>query len=364
MTRLGDHLAQLIAAEGPLSVAEFMRTALTARGLGYYMSGDPFGAGGDFITAPEISQVFGEIIGAWCVAVWEQLGSPSRFSLVELGPGRGTLLRDALRAACVRPAFLEAADVGLVEISPSLREKQRESLKDARVRSLSWFDQFETQAGQPLIVVANEFFDALPIRQFVATRQGWRERCVGVAGGAFAFVQSPAVSPRGLIPSAIERAAEGAVFEFSPVRDGLATMIGERLASDGGAALTIDYGFAGPAVGDTLQAMRAHKFESVLADPGHADVTSHVDFTALATGFANGGADVYGPLEQATLLERLGGRERMAALAARATSAQRQALEEGFARLTEADQMGSLFKALVAASPELLPPGFAPHERR
>src|SRR5262249_27176304 len=157
---------QLIANQGPLSIAEFMRSALTAPELGYYMRGEPFGARGDFTTAPEISQMFGELIGAWAVAVWEQLGSPARFSLIELGPGRGTLMRDALRAARVRPAFGAAAEVTLVEISPSLRERQRDALKDAAVRSTSWRDEFEAPAEQPSIVIANEFFDALPLRQF------------------------------------------------------------------------------------------------------------------------------------------------------------------------------------------------------
>ena len=336
MTRVREHLASLIAAEGPISIAEFMRTALAA----YYAKGDPFGADGDFITAPEISQVFGELIGAWSVAVWEQMGSPSRFSLIELGPGRGTLMRDALRAARVRPAFIEAADVNLVEISPSLRETQRGMLRDTRVRSLGWLNEFEARAGQPLIVIANEFFDALPIRQFVATAQGWRERCVGLAGEVLVFALSPSPISHEAMPALLANAKEGAVVEVAPARDVLAATIGEPLAKEGGAALVVDYGFSGPAVGDTLQAMRGHKFEAVLADPGHADVTSHVDFTALATGFAKGGASVYGPLEQGAFLEGLGGRERVAALAARATPAQREVLEAGYARLTQAEQMG------------------------
>jgi NADH dehydrogenase [ubiquinone] 1 alpha subcomplex assembly factor 7 len=354
MTRLRDHLVSLIAAEGPLSIASFMQAALAD----YYAHRDPFGARGDFITAPEISQVFGELIGAWCVAIWEQLGSPSRFSLIELGPGRGTLMRDAFRAARVRPAFLEAADVALVEISPTLREMQRIALKDMRVRSLAWVEQFEATAGQPVIVVANEFFDALPIHQFVATKEGWRERCVGLQCDAFVFALAPSPIAREFVPTALRDAAEGAVIELAPARDGLAATIAERIATERGAALIIDYGFAGPAIGDTLQAMRGHEFASVLADPGHADVTAHVDFTALTTGFVKGGGYVYGPIGQGAFLERLGARERTAALAARAIPAQRQVLESGLIRLTARDQMGSLFKALAVASPDLQPPGF------
>ncbi len=367
MMPVRDHLAHLIAAEGPLSIAEFMRTALTAQGLGYYMRGEPFGAAGDFVTAPEISQIFGELIGLWCVATWEALGAPSQISLIELGPGRGTMMSDALRAAGVRPAFLEAAQVTLVEISPVLRERQREALKGARVGGLAWAGGFDDAlpADRALILVANEFFDALPVRQYVATDRGWRERLVEFASdGAFAFALSPDPVPQELIPRAVEDAAPGAVFEFAASRNALATRVAECLVRNRGAALVIDYGFSGPAVGDTLQALKAHDFVPVLDDPGHADLTTHVDFDALATGFAEGGAEVYGPLEQSVFLQRLGARERLEALASRATAKRREALEAGFARLTEPAQMGSLFKTLVAASPGLLPPGFAQHERR
>jgi len=367
MMSVRDHLAHLIAAEGPLSIAEFMRTALTAPGLGYYMRGDPFGAEGDFVTAPDISQIFGELIGLWSVATWAALGAPPRFSLVELGPGRGTLMSDALRAARVRPAFLEAANVALIEIGPALRARQRQTLKDARVGSLAWFETVDEAlvADRPLILVANEFFDALPVRQFVATDRGWCERCVGLAGdGTFAFARSLAPIPDDLIPRAICAAPQGSVFEFAPARNALAKDIAEHLARRRGAALVIDYGFSGPGVGDTLQAVKAHGFVPVLDDPGHADLTTHVDFDALATGFAAGGADVYGPLEQSAFLQRLGARERTDALAAGATGVGRAVVEAGFARLTEPAQMGSLFKTLVAASPGLPPPGFVPHERR
>ncbi len=366
MTRLRDHLVQLIQANGPLSIADFMRLALSAPDFGYYTRGDPLGASGDFTTAPEISQIFGELIGLWSVAVWEALGSPARFSLIELGPGRGTLMSDALRAANVRPAFLEAAEVVLIEISAALRERQRAALKDVRVRGLRWTEQFEeVGAGQPMVLLANEFFDALPVRQFVATARGWRERCVGLsAEGGFSFVLSSDPVSDGMIPLGVASVGDGAVVEIAPLRNALAAMIAERLKTDGGAALIIDYGFAGPAVGDTLQAMKAHRFVPVLEEPGHADLTSHVDFAALAAGFAAGGADVYGALEQSAFLQRLGARERVEALSSRATREDRGSLEAGLARLTEREQMGSLFKTLVATSPGLLPPGFASHERR
>ena len=366
MTRLRDHLIQVIKADGPLSIAEFMRLALITPDVGYYTRGDPLGAGGDFTTAPEISQIFGELIGLWGVATWEALGSPAKFSLVELGPGRGTLMSDALRAARIRPAFLEAAEVVLVEISATLRERQRAALKDVRLRDLKWVERFEEAgAGQPMMLFANEFFDALPACQFVAAARGWRERCVGLsAEGDLAFALSPDIAPEGMIPFGVASVYDGAVVEIAPLRNALATTIAARLNTQGGAALTIDYGFAGPAVGDTLQAMKAHRYVPVLDEPGHADLTAHVDFAALAAGFAAGGADVYGALEQSAFLQRLGARERVEALSARATREGRASLEAGLARLTEREQMGSLFKTLVATSPGLLPPGFASHERR
>jgi SAM-dependent MidA family methyltransferase len=237
-------------------------------------------------------------------------------------------------------------------------------LRELDVRSVSWFDQFEAPAGQPLIVVANEFFDALPIHQYVATKEGWRERRVGLdADNQLTFVRGPVPLPKASFPLATELCGEGVVFEFAPARNSLAARIGYEIAANGGAALIIDYGFSGPALGDTLQAMKAHAYVPVLDEPGHADVTSHVDFTALATGFAAKGADIYGPLEQGAFIERLGGRERTAVLAARATPAQREALERGLARLTATEQMGSLFKVLAIASRGVLPPGFSPHER-
>ena len=366
MTRLRDHLVQLIQANGPLGIADFMRLALSAPDVGYYNRGDPLGAGGDFTTAPEISQIFGELIGLWGVAIWEALGSPAKFSLVELGPGRGTLMSDALRAARIRPAFLEAAEVVLVEISATLRERQRAALKDVRLRDLKWVERFEELgAGQPIVLIANEFFDALPVRQFVATARGWRERCVALsAEGALTFAPSPETAPEGMIPFDVASVHDGAVVELAPLRNALAATIAARLKADGGAALIIDYGFAGPAVGDTLQAMKAHRFVPVLDEPGHADLTAHVDFAALAAGFAAGGADVYGALEQSAFLQRLGARERVETLSSRATIEDRASLEAGLARLTGPEQMGSLFKTLVATSPGLLPPGFALHERR
>jgi NADH dehydrogenase [ubiquinone] 1 alpha subcomplex assembly factor 7 len=360
MTDLAQHLKNLIRADGPISIATFMSLALTGRGDSYYRRSDPFGAAGDFITAPEISQIFGELIGLWCVDLWRQLGSPGSISLVELGPGRGTMMRDALRAARVAPSFLGAVSVTLIEVSESLRAMQKEAVGAGSV-PIQWRDRFEDlKATGPVIVLANEFLDALPVRQFVRTERGWTERCVGLgADDRLVFGLSPGVHAR-LIPATLREAAPGAIAEISPARTGVARAVGERIAGSGGAALFIDYGYAGPALGDTLQAVRGHAFADALAEPGSADLTAHVDFGALAVALAEGGAHVSPLATQGEFLNRLGAAARVATLKSSATPAQAAELDAAYQRLTGALAMGSLFKVLAAASPAALQPaGFA-----
>ncbi len=355
MSDVAQHVKDLIRANGPISVAEFMRIVLTARDDSYYRRADPLGARGDFITAPEISQIFGELIGLWCVDVWQKLGAPKAITLVELGPGRGTLMKDALRAARVAPAFLGAVSVAMVEVSEALRRLQQDALRDAPVAT-HWLDRFEDlDARGPLFVVANEFFDALPIRQWVRAPAGWSERCLGLRGDALVFGAAGTVN-EGVIADAVREAPVGSIVETSPARSAVAGMIGEQIARHGGAALTIDYGFAGPAAGDTLQAMKAHGFVDVLAEPGQADVTSHVDFSALADAFAEAGAGVTALATQGAFLNRLGARERIAALKRSATPPQAAALDAAYARLTGEASMGSLFKVLCAYAPAALEP--------
>jgi NADH dehydrogenase [ubiquinone] 1 alpha subcomplex assembly factor 7 len=359
MSDVAQHLKDLIRADGPISVAEFMRVVLTARDDSYYRRADPLGSRGDFITAPEISQIFGELIGLWCVDTWQRLGAPKAFTLVELGPGRGTLMKDALRAARVAPAFMGAVSVAMVEVSEALRRLQQDALRDAPV-AVHWLDRFEDlDVRGPLIVVANEFFDALPIRQWVRGSAGWSERCVGLRGDALVFGASGTIDDR-LIAESVRQAPAGSIFETSPARTAVARMIGERIARDGGAALVVDYGFAGPAAGDTLQALKAHAYVDVLAELGHADVTSHVDFAALGDAFTESGAFVSPLAGQGDFLNRLGARERVAALKRSATAAQGAALDAAYARLTGDKAMGSLFKVLCAYAPATLEPvGFS-----
>ncbi len=367
---LAHHLARRILLDGPLSVAAFMAEALGHPRFGYYMRQDPFGVSGDFTTAPEISQMFGELVGLWCVDTWARLGGPAPFHLVELGPGRGTLMQDALRAASVVPAFRAAAQVHLVETSPTLRARQRQTLGDLPV---TWHDRLEDVPEGPTLIIANEFFDALPIRQVQKTNHGWFERLVDIDPDSrstndpprFRFVlEAFGSSGARLIPASLRDAPEGSVVEVSPASQAVARLIGERLAAHPGAALVIDYGYAhGPAVGDTLQALRKHAYAPVLESPGEADLTAHVDFAAIAAaareGGSQGGADSFGPVDQGEWLVRLGIQPRAAALKRNATPKQAADIDSALNRLIANDQMGTLFKVLALASPGLgNPAGF------
>ncbi len=364
MTRtLKDEIAALIAAEGPLPVSRYMALALGHPTLGYYITRDPFGTKGDFITAPEISQMFGELIGLWAVAQWQAMGAPPRFHLVELGPGRGTLMADALRAARLLPAFGAAAEVHLVETSPVLRAAQNKALETAGP-PLSWHDRVEDVPDGPLIVIANEFFDALPIDQFLRTKGVWHERRVGLdAAGNLVFGLHPAPAPHiGTLAAANGPAPEGAVFER--METGPARALASRLARSGGAALVVDYGHAG-GFGDTLQALRAHRFVDPLDAPGTADLTAHVDFSALGRLAHQAGARAFGPLTQGAFLQRLGLLQRAAGLKANADAATRAAIDAAAARLAgeEEGQMGRLFKVMVLTHESIgAPVAFDPAE--
>ncbi|UFN51410.1 SAM-dependent methyltransferase [Roseomonas sp. OT10] len=314
----------------------------------YYAAGDPFGRGGDFTTAPEISQAFGECLGLWAAVCWQQMGAPARVVLAELGPGRGTLMADALRAVReMVPGFAAAARLHLVETSPRLRAMQAGRLPHA-----TWLDRPEELPDGPLILVANEFLDALPIRQFVGQGGGWAERWV--REGAFLLRPAPDVPAdiRALPPR------DGAVREASEPARALAGWLGARLVRSPGVALFIDYGPAGGGEGDSLQAVRAHAPVDPLADPGRADLTAHVDFAAFGAAGRAAGAAVHGPLPQGVFLRRLGLTQRAAMLAA-ANPRQAPAQLAAAQRLTAQEAMGHLFKAMALASPTLpAPPGF------
>jgi NADH dehydrogenase [ubiquinone] 1 alpha subcomplex assembly factor 7 len=352
-------LEQILAAEirraGPLPVARFMTLALHHPIHGYYRTQAPIGAAGDFVTAPELSQAFGEVLGAWLARAWLDLGAPAPFRLVELGPGRGTLIADVLRATRSVPGFGSGLRLHLVEIGDRLRALQAERLAGI---DASWHDAFAEVPPGPLLLLANEFFDALPVHQLVATGSGWVERRVALAGDcrlAFDLAEGSAPFDLGLPP-----APAGAVAEISPARAELAQAIGRRLAAEGGVALIVDYGaWAEQPSGDTLQATRNHAPCDPLAAPGMADLTTHVDFRALAEAAAAGGAAVYGPVPQGAFLAGLGIHLRTAKLLERATPEQRRELRAALFRLTDASAMGELFKVLVLAHPAApAPPGF------
>ena len=349
MSDLAAMLHQRIARDGPIGVDAFMAEALGHAEFGYYMHRDPFGRRGDFVTAPETSQMFGELLGLWCLDAWQRAGAPERALLVELGPGRGTLMADALRAMAVVPAARDAFSVHLVETSPHLRHRQRATLAD---RQVAWHDHLDDiEGGVPAFVIANEFFDALPVRQFVATASGWRERLIATDGAAFVPVLADGDTAIDLPPLA----PVGRVVEVSPVRRATMLSLATRLVSDGGAALIID--FAGN--GDTLQAVRGHRHAERFACPGHADLAAAVDFKALCEAAAAAGAPCFGPVDQGTFLKRLGIKARAAALSEAADDAQRSHIASGLARLTGDDAMGHLYKVLaVGRDNDVEPAGF------
>ncbi len=364
MGGLGDHLRRRIALDGPLTVAQYMADVLGHPEHGYYMNRDPLGAGGDFVTAPEVSQMFGELIGLWCAVAWRAMGEPGAVTLVELGPGRGTLITDILRAARPVPGFLDALGVHLVETSPALSALQRQALAAAEPDlEATWHQDMSGIPEGPLLLIANEFFDALPIRQYQRTGEGWSERMVDHdrEGGGFRFVLqplpgTPLLAHPALAHPALASAPAGSVVEVCPAAIGLAHSIGERLAGGGGAALIVDYGHTESAIGDTLQAVRDHAYHHVLEDPGTADLTAHVDFQALARAAAEGGAHAFDAVPQGEFLGRLGIAERAEALLAKATPDQAEAITAALHRLTDGDEMGTLFKVLALTHPDLPPP--------
>ena len=360
---LEKEIRRRIAAAGPMPVGEYMALCLADSEHGYYTTRDPLGARGDFITAPEISQMFGELIGLWMAAVWKQMGEPENVRLVELGPGRGTMMRDALRAAKVMPNFLAAAVLHLVEISPALETQQERTLEQLSM-PMFWHPTLDDVPRGPSIIVANEFFDALPINQAVKSGREWHERRIKVdANGNLAFTIAPEPLPHfdRLLPPELRAATEGTIFEWRA--DTVAMEIGRRVARDGGAALVIDYGHGESGAGETLQAVGQHAFANPLSAPGSVDLTAHVDFQALARAAEAMGVIGFGPVEQSQLLRRLGIETRAAALKAKATGAAAADVDQALERLIGRSRtgMGSLFKAAAFAHPSVgVPPGFAP----
>ncbi len=357
MTTLLDEIKALIAEEGPITIERYMELALTHPDFGYYMNRDPFGATGDFTTSPEISQMFGELIGLWAAEVWSSMGSPRPVHLIELGPGRGTLMSDALRAARIEPEFRAALDVWLMETSPTLAAMQHELLLDCGV-AVAWAQSLKEIPAGPAIVIGNEFLDALPVRQFVRVSGEWRERVVRLNDqGGLAYDLGPTE------PYIRTNAPNGCVLEVNPAGHRFMFELGARLVNQGGAALLIDYGHSVTGLGDTLQALRAHRYVDPLAAPGDCDLTAHVDFAAMARSASATGAAVYGPIDQGDFLRAIGIDLRTKALVDRAGPERAEELQQARNRLVgkAKGEMGALFKAMAVAGRKLPPPpGFQP----
>ncbi|MGQ0444305.1 MAG: class I SAM-dependent methyltransferase [Beijerinckiaceae bacterium] len=360
MNPLENLIRETIAENGPISIETYMSLALTHPVHGYYAAKMPLGESGDFTTAPEISQMFGELIGLWCIAVWRAMGEPRPVLLAELGPGRGSLVADALRAARIAPDFLGALELNLVETSEVLRQCQRVALKGSRVAA-RWRNSVEELSSGPAIIVANEFFDCLPVRHFVRGPDGWHERLVGLDGeGRLCFGLAPDAEPGLAAPG-----ESGRVYEAGVAAARLMTQLAARIAGQGGALLVVDYGYDTQGRGETLQAVKRHRFANPLRDPGEADLTAHVDFRGLSRAARAAGAEVHGPVPQGEWLARLGIHERAATLRRHADERQRAAIDSALLRLAgngvadSGADMARLFKVLAVTAPGLAaPPGF------
>lgn len=365
MTPLEKILIEKIAAHGPLNIEAFMSLALGHPERGYYITRDPLGRGGDFTTAPEISQMFGELIGLWCADLWMQIGRPAKFILAEAGPGRGTLMADLMRAGRSVPGFIEAAEIHLIETSPALREKQAKALEGFKLRFHDTLDGLKTPQG-PVILIANELLDALPVRQFAWIGTAWKERAVGFTEGAgfrYVWIEPPPDATNALP----QNPQEGEIYETGAVRDAF-VKDAAALTKQGGAALFIDYGHTKSAPGDTLQAVRDHRFHNALEMIGEADLTAHVDFETAARAARDGGAHVFGPVTQGRFLLALGLSERTQALINAVSARLRdgpeaqnavQDIKSAALRLSGPAGMGQLFKVLcVSHDKTLRPSGF------
>jgi NADH dehydrogenase [ubiquinone] 1 alpha subcomplex assembly factor 7 len=347
-------IKKLIKSSGPMPVWRYMQLCLTHPEHGYYLSRDPLGREGDFTTAPEVSQMFGELLGLWAASVWKAIGSPPVLRLVELGPGRGTMMADALRALRVLPPLHQSLSIHLVEINAVLRDKQEETLFG--VRNITWHDSIDEVPEGPAIILANEYFDVLPIHQAVRRENGWHERVVELDDtGKLIFGAAPEPIPRFevLLPPLVRAAPVGAVFEWRP--DLEIMKLATRVRDQDGAALIIDYGHLRSDAGDTFQAVARHSFTDPLSAPGQADVTAHVDFQALARAAEDLGARVHGPVTQGEFLKRLGIETRAVTLMAKATHEVSEDISGALKRLTDSGRggMGGMFKVLGVSEPQL-----------
>ncbi|MFK8034463.1 MAG: class I SAM-dependent methyltransferase [Hyphomicrobiales bacterium] len=346
-----------IALNGPMPLSRYMNICLSDPEHGYYTNRDPFGAEGDFVTAPEISQMFGELIGIWLISAWENLDSPAKIRLVELGPGRGTLMADCLRSLTLKPQLIQGLQIEMVEMSPVLVTEQQKRLSGAPC-SVCWSTTLE-ECEIPSLIIANEFYDALPVHVLVKTSSGIFERhVVGSGSDSLEFADLPASLPKSTLLE-YENLPENTVFELSPERHQITQKISSVIKQHGGGALLVDYGFQQPKTGTTFQALKNHKSVDPLDEPGSSDLTSLVDFTALQKEFRTQGLNVYGPTSQMDFLLNLGVLERAGHLGASANLQTQTALQNAVTRLVSPDEMGTLFKVISATTCHGTLPGFS-----
>jgi SAM-dependent MidA family methyltransferase len=348
-------IRKLIKSAGPMPVSRYMELCLTHPQYGYYMTRDPLGREGDFTTAPEVSQMFGELLGLWAAAVWKSMGMPNPVRLIELGPGRGTMMADVLRAIRVLPSFYHAVSVHMVEINPALIDRQKETLSGIKPVT-TWHDRVDEVQEGPAIVLANEYFDALPVHQVIRQQRGWHERVIDISpSGQLVFTAAPEPLKHFdlLLPPLVRAAPTGAIFEWRPNHEIM--RIGRRVRHQGGAALIIDYGHVRSDAGDTFQAIARHSFTDPLRNPGQADLTAHVDFQALALGAEDTTARLHGPVEQGEFLRRIGIETRAATLMSKASPQVSADIEAALRRLTGTGRgaMGALFKVLGVSHPDI-----------
>lgn len=347
---LEQQLKAYIAENGPISARAFIEACLYDPEHGYYRAGNPIGADGDFITAPEISQMFGEMIGIWCVMAWQAMGQPLPLQLIELGPGRGTLMSDVLRSlAKLHPRF-ETVSVHLVERSVNLRASQVATLDKYDIIK-KWYNSLAEVPNAPSLIIANEFLDCLPIRQFIKLNKGWRERMVGLNEAKdFCFISGSPIPEGMIIPSRFANAPDGSIFEHCPDFESVINDMQRIAANAPLASLFVDYGFEGPQLGETLQAVKGHKKVSPFTTPGDVDLTAHVDFTALGALAVARGFQSFGPRDQGAFLSQLGIGARAEILVENASEGQVEKIANDVVRLVAPEQMGSLFKAFAITS--------------
>ena len=353
ITPLENVIRKQIAASGPMPVSRYMELCLTHPDYGYYLKQDPLGRDGDFITAPEVSQMFGELIGLWAASVWAAMGSPSEVKFIELGPGRGSMMADMLRAIQILPQFYQAVTVHLVEPSPALRDRQYDTLGNAK--HVEWYDLRTDVPEGPAIIFANEYFDVLPIHQVVKADDGWHERMIDVDDDIFIYTVAKEPTPRFevLMPPHVRAAPNGAIYEWRP--DTEIMDLARRVRDQGGAALIIDYGHLRSDAGDTFQAVTRHSFTNPLRNPGDADITAHVDFEALAKAAETLGARAHGPVEQGAFLNKLGIEQRSLTLMKSSSHEESVSVAAALKRLTGKGRngMGQLFKVLGISHPSI-----------